>query len=118
MFYYVGNNFIEHKGRNNFETISYILENNYSKKCKEIELEYFNNLNNEKSEQNFILAYFPGEGIISNDEENSELSYSDHGSWQYNSYEKTTILPDGRKMVAHWTLPIWIEKLRRFFNAF
>ncbi len=53
-----------------------------------------------------------------NDEENSELSYSDHGSWQYNSYEKTTILPDGRKMVAHWTLPNWIEKLRRFFNAF
>ena len=53
-----------------------------------------------------------------NDEENSELSYSDHGSWQYNSYQKTTILPDGRKMVAHWTLPNWIEKLRRFFNAF
>lgn len=53
-----------------------------------------------------------------NDEENSELSYSDHGSWQYNSYEKTTILPDGGKMVAHWRLPNWIEKLRRFFNAF
>jgi hypothetical protein len=53
-----------------------------------------------------------------NEEENSELSYSDHGSWQYNSYQKTTILSDGRKMVAHWTLPNWIEKLRRFFNAF
>lgn len=53
-----------------------------------------------------------------NEEENSELSYSDHGSWQYNSYQKTTILPDGRKMVAHWTLPVWIEKLRRLFNAF
>lgn len=53
-----------------------------------------------------------------NDEENSELSYSDHGSWQYNSYEKTTILPDGRKIVSRWSLPIWIEKLRRFFNAF
>lgn len=53
-----------------------------------------------------------------NEEENSELSYSDHGSWQYNSYQKTTILPDGRKMVTHWTLPVWIEKLRRFFKAF
>lgn len=53
-----------------------------------------------------------------NEEENYELSYSDHGSWQYNSYQKTTILPDGKKAVAHWTLPVWIEKLRRFFNAF
>ena len=73
MFYYVGNNFIEHKGRNNFETISYILENNYSKKCKEIELEYFINLNNEKSEKNYILGYFPDEDIISNDKENSDI---------------------------------------------
>ena len=73
MFYYVGNNFIEHKGRNNFETISYILENNYSKKCKEIELEYFINLNNEKPEQNYILGYFPDEDIISKEEENSDI---------------------------------------------
>ena len=73
MFYYVGNNFIEHKGRNNFETISYILENNYSKKCKEIELEYFINLNSEKPEQNYILGYFPEEDIISKEEENSDI---------------------------------------------
>ena len=77
MFFYDGNNFIEHKDRNNFETISYILENNYMKKCKEIDLEYLNNLNyekNDKTEQNYILGYFPNEELISNEEENSDIN--------------------------------------------
>ena len=65
MFFYDGDKFIEHKGRNNFETISYILENDYSKKCKEIDLDYLNKINSElkekeeKYEQNYIIGYFP-----------------------------------------------------------
>ena len=72
MFFYDGNNFIEHKGHNNYDTISYILENDYSKKCKEIDLENLINLNNElsekneKTDENYILGYFPNEDFISN----------------------------------------------------
>ena len=76
MFFYDGNEFIEHKGRNNFETISYILENDYSKKCKEIELEYLININKgvrDKYEQNYILGYFPNEDAIQTKEENQEI---------------------------------------------
>ena len=79
MFFYDGDKFIEHKGRNNFETISYILENDYSKKCKEIDLDYLNKINSElkekdeKYEQNYIIGYFPNENIISNRQGNYEL---------------------------------------------
>ena len=76
MFFYDGNEFIEHKGRNNFETISYILENDYSKKCKEIDLDYLININKgvrDKYEQNYILGYFPNEDAIQTKEENQEI---------------------------------------------
>ena len=79
MFFYDGDKFIEHKGRNNFDTISYILENDYSKKCKEIDLDYLNKINSElkekeeKYEQNYIIGYFPNENIISNRQGNYEL---------------------------------------------
>ena len=76
MFFYDGKEFIEHKGRNNFETISYILENDYSKKCIEIDLDNFININKrfeEKYEQNYIFGYFPKEIIIQNQEENQDM---------------------------------------------
>ena len=79
MFFFDGNNFIEHKGRNNFETISYILENDYLKKCKEIDMDYLIKINSElkekgeKYEQNYILGYFPNENIILNKEGNHDI---------------------------------------------
>ena len=47
MFIFDGSDYIQHKGSNNFETISYILENDYSKKCREIDLEYLNKINSD-----------------------------------------------------------------------
>ena len=79
IFFYDGSKFIEHKGRNNYETISYILENDYSKKCQEVDLEYLIDINtdlkenNEKYEQNYILGYFPNENSILNKEENNDI---------------------------------------------
>lgn len=52
------------------------------------------------------------------EENNAEIHYDDHRTWDYKTYYKTTILPDGRKIEQHWTLPTWIDKVRKFFNAF
>ena len=79
MFIFDGSDYIQHKGSNNFETISYILENDYSKKCREIDLEYLNKINSdlkendEKKDHNFILGYFPNENIIMNKEGNQQI---------------------------------------------
>ena len=73
LFFFDGNKYIEHKGRNNFETISFILENDYLKKCKEInfDTELFKNIEND--EQNYILGFFPNE-ILDNKENNNSVS--------------------------------------------
>ena len=52
------------------------------------------------------------------EENNAEIHYDDHGTWDYKTYYKTTVLHDGRKIEQRWTLPTWIDKVRKFFNAF
>jgi hypothetical protein len=71
--------------------------------------------------------YYPNTGKQNNktdhyyrydEKNNADISYSDYGHWESKSYTKTDILPDGRKIEARWDVPTWIDKVRKFFNAF
>ena len=79
MFFFDGSKYIEHKGGNNYDTISYILENDYSKKCLEIDLEYLIDMKTKlkekgnKYEHNYILGYFPKEDNNNEKEGNNEI---------------------------------------------
>lgn len=79
VFFFNGRKFIEHTGLNNFDIISYILENDYLKKCKEVNYDFLFNpknsslLYNKKIEQNFVIGYFPNENTFYNEDENSNI---------------------------------------------
>ena len=75
VFIFNGKKFIEHKGLNKYDIISYILDNDYLKKCKEVNYDFLinkNNNNNEKEniEQNYIIGYFPNDNIFYNEDDN------------------------------------------------
>ena len=77
LFFFNGNKFIEHKGLNKYDIISYILENDYLKKCKEISYDSLFNKNNNNSlfyqnekESNIIIGFFPNENDFYNEDEN------------------------------------------------
>lgn len=78
----------------------------------------------EREYHNFYYPHTGNQNYVSDsyrqydEENNAEIHYDDHRTWDYKSYYKTTILPDGRKIEQHWTLPTWIDKVRKFFNAF
>ena len=76
MFFYNGKKFIEHKGLNNYDIISYILENDYLKKCKEVSYDFIFNKNNNNSilynnriEENIIIGYFPNDSYFYEEDE-------------------------------------------------
>jgi len=79
VFFFNGRKFIEHQGYNNFDIISYILENDYLKKCKEVNYDFLLNpknssfLYNKKIEQNFVIGYFPNENTFYNEDENTNI---------------------------------------------
>ena len=77
MFFFNGKKFIEHKGLNNYEIISHILENDYLKKCKEVGYDFLFNQNNNNSilynhklEEKLIISYFPNENDFYDEDEN------------------------------------------------
>lgn len=78
----------------------------------------------EREYHNFYFPHTGNQNAVSDsyrwydEENNAEIHYDMHSTWDYKSYYKTTILPDGRKIEQHWTLPTWIDKVRKFFNAF
>ena len=79
MFFYNGKKFIEHKGLNNYDIISYILENDYLKKCKEVSYDFIFNKNNNNSilynnriEENIIIGYFPNDSYFYEEDENDD----------------------------------------------
>ena len=78
----------------------------------------------EREYRNFCYQYKGNQNFVSNsyrrydDENNAEIHYDEHETWDYKTYYKTTILPDSRKIEQQWTLPTWIDKVRKFFTAF
>ena len=76
LFFFNGKKFIEHKGLNKYDIISYILENDYLKKCKEISYDFLfnknnnNSLFNQRKDKNIIIGYFPNENDFYNEDEN------------------------------------------------
>ena len=79
VFIYDGKKFIEHKGLNKYDIISYILDNDYLKKCKEVNYDFLINKNkdniNEKEkeniEENYIIGYFPNDNVFYNEDDNN-----------------------------------------------
>jgi hypothetical protein len=51
------------------------------------------------------------------DEHNAVIKFNDLDTWSYKKYEQTDILPNGYKIVRSWSIPIWTEKVRKFFNV-
>ena len=78
----------------------------------------------EREYHNFYHSHTGNQNYVSDsyrqydEENNAEIHYDDHRIWDYKTYYKTTILPDGRKIEQRWVLPTWIDKVRKFFNAF
>ena len=80
VFIFNGKKFIEHKGHNKYDIISYILENDYLKKCKEITYNFLFNQNNnsllfnenEKTNQNLIIGYFPDDNTYYSEDDNAK----------------------------------------------
>ena len=79
VFFFNGKKFIEHKGLNKYDIISYLLESDYLKKCKEINYNFLLNQNdnyslfneNEKTEKNIIIGYFPNDNDYYNEDDNN-----------------------------------------------
>ena len=80
VFFFNGKKFIEHKGLNKYDIISYILDNDYLKKCKEVNYDFLINRNNNnlllnekgKIEHNYIIGYFPNDNVFYNEDENAD----------------------------------------------
>lgn len=78
----------------------------------------------EREYRNFCYQHTGNQNFVSDsyhrydEENNAEIHYDKHKTWDYKTYYKTTILADGRKIELRWTLPTWIDKVRKFFNAF
>lgn len=83
-----------------------------------------NRVIHEREYRNFCYLHRGNQNFVSDsyrkydEENNAEIHYDDHGTWDYKTYYKTTILPDGRKIEQQWALPAWIDKVRKFFKAF
>ena len=80
VFFFNGKKFIEHKGLNKFDIISHILDNDYLKKCKEVNYDFIFNSNNnlfldenDNKINNTIIAYFPDANIFGQNEENKNI---------------------------------------------
>ena len=81
VFFFNGKKFIEHKGLNNFDIISHILDNDYLKICEEVNYDYiFNSDSNllfdeyKNSINNSIIAFFPDVNTFSQVEKNENIT--------------------------------------------
>jgi len=49
---------------------------------------------------------------------NAEITLHEYSNWSSKTYYKAETLPNGYTTESHWDLPVWPDKLRRFFNAY
>ena len=80
VFFFNGKKFIEHQGHNKYDIISYIIENDYLKKCKEVNSDFLINQKNssmlydkDKIDRNYIIGYFPNDNDFYNEDENNNI---------------------------------------------
>ena len=49
---------------------------------------------------------------------NATITLHEYSNWASKCYDKTVTLPNGYTVESHWDLPVWPDKLRRFFGAY